>query len=74
MTTGSNLDVSESHSVVSNSRQSCGLHSPRNSPGQNTGMGSLFFSRDFPNSGMEPRSPVLQANSLPAELRREDLK
>ena len=25
------------------------------------------FSRDFPNPGMEPRSPALQVDSLPAE-------
>ena len=32
-------------------------------------MGSLFLSPgDLPNSGMEPRSPALQADSLPAEL------
>ena len=34
---------SESHSVVFNSLQPRGLESPRNSPGQNTGMGSLFL-------------------------------
>ena len=32
---------SESHSVVSNSSQPHGLQSPWNSPGQNTGVGSL---------------------------------
>ena len=26
------------------------------------------FSGDFPNPGIEPRSPTLQADSLPAEL------
>ena len=26
------------------------------------------FSRDLPNPGIEPRSPALQADSLPAEL------
>ena len=31
---------SESHSVMSNSLQPCRLHSPWNSPGQNTGVGS----------------------------------
>ena len=30
--------------------------------------GWLFFSpRDLPNPGIEPRSPVVQADSLPAE-------
>ena len=28
---------------------------------------AIPFSRDLPNPGMEPRSPVLQANSLPSE-------
>ena len=32
---------SESHSVMSDSLQPHGLYSPRNSPGQNTGVGSL---------------------------------
>ena len=32
---------SESHSVLSNSLRPHGLHSPWNSPGQNTGVGSL---------------------------------
>ena len=52
---------SESHSVMSNSLWPHGLYSPWNSPGQNTGVGSL------PNLGIEPRSPALQADSLPAE-------
>ena len=38
-------------------------YSPWNSPGQNTGMGSL----SLPNPGIEPRSPTLWADSLPAE-------
>ena len=36
---------SESHSVVSNSLWPYGLYSPWNSPGQNTGVGSLSLSR-----------------------------
>ena len=37
-------------------------------PGQNTGVGSLFPSPgDLPNLGIKPRSPALQADSLPAE-------
>ena len=45
-----------------------GLSSPWNSPGQNTGVDSLSPSPgDLPNPGMEPRSPTLQADSLPAE-------
>ena len=45
-----------------------GLYSPWDSPGQNTGVGSLIPSPgDLPNTGIEPRSPSLQADSLPAE-------
>ena len=96
-----------SRSVVSNSLQPHGLYSPWNSPGQNTGVGSLSFLQgifpiqgsnpgllhcrwilyqvshkgsprtlewvaypspaDLPNPGIEPGSPVLQADSLSAE-------
>ena len=60
---------SESPSVVSNSLQLHGLYSPWNSPGQNAGVGSLSPSPgDLPNSGIEPRSPASQADSLPYEL------
>ena len=41
-----------------------GLYSPWNSPGQNTGVGSLSL---LLNPRIEPRSPALQAYSLPAE-------
>ena len=54
---------SGSHSVMSNFLQPHGLHSPWNSPGQNTGVGSLSFSRGSSQS----KSPTLQADSLPAE-------
>ena len=47
----------ESHSVMSESLPPHGLYIPCNSPGQNTGVGSLS------NLG----SPVLQADYLPAE-------
>ena len=41
---------------------------PWNSPGQITGVGSLFPSpENLPNPGIEPRSPSLQVDSLPAE-------
>ena len=44
------------------------LYSPRNSAGQNTGVGSLsLLQRNLPNPGIQPRSPELQANSLTAE-------
>ena len=59
---------SENHSVVSKSLQPHGLYSPWNSPGQNTGVGSLFLLRgDLSNPGIKPGSPTLQADSLPAE-------
>ena len=39
-----------------------------NSPGQNTGVGKLFPSPgDVPNPEIKPKSPALQADSLPAE-------
>ena len=46
-----------------------GLSSPWNPLGQNIGVGSLsLLQGNLPNSGIEPRSPALQADSLPAEL------
>ena len=99
---------SESHSVMSNPLRPHGLYSPWNSPGQNTGVGSLSllqgifstqgsnpglphckwtlyqlshqgspsilewvassFSSRSSQPGIEPGSPALQADSLPAEL------
>ena len=50
---------------MSSSLWSCRLCSPWNSPGQNTGVGS----RSLPNPGIKPRSPTLQAHSLPSEPR-----
>ena len=39
-----------------------------NSPGQNTGVGSHSLLQGmFPTQGLKPRSPALQADSLPAE-------
>ena len=59
---------SESHSVVSNSLRLHGLHSPWDSPGQNTEVGSFFLLQGiFPNPGIKPRSPALQADSLSTE-------
>ena len=54
---------------MSNSLRPHGLHSSWNSPGQNTGVGSLSltFPGDLPNPGMEPRSPALQTDSLLSE-------
>ena len=43
---------SESHSAVSDSLQPHGLYNPWNSPGQNTGVGSLSFLQGiFPTQG-----------------------
>ena len=63
---------SNSHSVVSESLLPHGLYSPWNSSGQNTGVGSPsllqgIFSTQGSNPGIKPRSPALQADSLPAE-------
>ena len=45
----------ESRSVVSNSLRPHGLYSPWNSPGQNTGGGSLSLLRGiFPTQGSNP--------------------
>ena len=49
-----------------------GLYSPGNSPAQNTGVGSCSLLQGlFPTQGsypgIEPRSPALQTDSLPAE-------
>ena len=60
---------SESHSVMSDSLWLHELYSPWNSPGQNTGAGSLSlpFSRGSSQPRIKPRSPTLQMDSLPAE-------
>ena len=43
---------------MSNSLLPLGLYSPRNSPGQNTGVGSLFLLQGiFPNQGSNPGPP-----------------
>ena len=49
---------SESHSVQSNSLQPHGLYSSWNSPGQNTGVGSLSLLQGiFPTQGSNPGLP-----------------
>ena len=66
---------SESHSAVSNSLQSHGLNSPWNSPGQNTEVGSVSLLQGiFPPPGIKPRSPSLQADSLPTEVSGKPVK
>ena len=70
--TSANIHESESHSVLSNSLQPHGLYSPWNSSGQNTGVGSLsLLQGNLPHPGIEPRSPALQVDSLPAEPPRK---
>ena len=52
------LSESESHSVVSDSLQLHGLYSPWNSPGQNTGVGSLSLLQGiFPTQVSNPGLP-----------------
>ena len=53
----------ESRSVVSDSLWAYGLYSPWNSPGQNTGLGSLSLLQGiFPTQGLNPY-PTFQADS-----------
>ena len=54
---------------MSNSLHPYGLYISWNSPDQNTGVGCPSFPSpgDLPNPGIKPRSPALQADSLPAE-------
>ena len=40
---------------------------PWNFPGKNTGVGCHSLLRDLLNPGVKPRSPTLQADSLPSE-------
>ena len=59
---------SESHSVVSDSLWPHRQYSPWSSTGQNTEGSSLsLLQGNLPNPGIKPRSPTLQADSLPAE-------
>ena len=53
---------------MSDSLRPHGLYSTWSFPGQNTGVGSRSLLQGYlPNPGIEPRSPALQADSLPAE-------
>ena len=63
----------ESRSVVSDSLWPHGLYSPWNSLGQNTGVGGFPSPGDLPSPGIEPRSPTLQADSLPSEPQGKSL-
>ena len=54
---------SERHSVVSDSLWPQGLYSPWNSPGQNTGVGSLSLLHGiFPTQGLNPGLPYCRQN------------
>ena len=60
--------MNESHSVVSDSLRPHGLQNSWNSPGQNTGVGSLSLLQGiFPTQGSNQGLSPLQADSLPAE-------
>ena len=62
------MHESESHSVVYNSLGPHGLYSTWNSPGQNTGVGSLSLLQGiFPTQGSNPGLPHCRADSLPTE-------
>ena len=55
---GKFINSNESHLVVSNSMGPHGLYSPWNSPGQNTGVGSLSLPQEiFPTQGSNPGLP-----------------
>ena len=58
---------SEICSVMSNSLPPHGLYGPRNFPGQNIGVRYFPSPGDLLNPGIEPRSPTLQADSLPTK-------
>ena len=59
---------SSSLSVMPSSLWPHGLYNPWSALGQNTGVSSLsLLQGDLPNPGIKPRSPTVQANSLPAE-------
>ena len=57
-------------SVVSDSLRRHGLYSSRNSPGQNTGVGSLSLLQGS-QPRIKPRFPALRADSLPAKPQGE---
>ena len=60
--------MSESCSVVSDSLRPHGLYSPWNSPGQNTGVGSLSLLQGiFPTQGLNPGLPHCRRILLSAE-------
>ena len=62
------ISASESHSVMSDSLQPCGRLSMEFSRPEYWSRLLFPSPQDLPNPGIEPRSPVLQEDSLPAEL------
>ena len=62
---------SESRSVVSDSFQPHELYSPWNSPGQNSGVGSLSFSRGSSQPGNQTRVSCIVAEFFTSWARRE---
>ena len=61
------LSESESRSVMSNSLRPHGLYTPWNSPGQNTGVGSLSLLQwIFPTQGLNPG--LLHCRQIPYQL------
>ena len=61
---------SESHSVMSDSLRTPGLHSPWTSPGQNTGVGSLSLLQEiFLTQGSNPDLP--QCRYIPYQLSQQ---
>ena len=69
-----------SRSAVSKSSRPHGLQPSRllcpwDSPGKNTGVGCYAFLQEgLPNPGIEPRSPILQVDSLPSEPTGKPIK
>ena len=62
------MKVKLSHSAKSDSLQLHGLHSPRNSPGPNTGVGSCSLLQGiFPTQGSNPGLPHCRHMLLPSE-------
>ena len=56
-----------SHSVVSDSLRPYGLYSPEILQARMLEWIAFPFPRNLPNPGIKPRSPTLQADSLPAK-------
>ena len=62
-----NKGESESHSVMSDSLRPHGLYVHGILQARILEWVAFPFSRDLPNPGIKPRSPALQADSLPGD-------